>query len=241
MGQVFGSGEASSFKVEEIISRLGSDKRNGLGSSEAESRLKIHGKNTIELEKGTGFLGVFIKELREPMILLLVIIAILYSILGDPRDSVTIVVIVLLVVAIETYNLNKARVSIDALKVMRMPMAKAIRDGMAKDVKTSNVVPGDILILSSGDIVPADGRLLESHTLKLDESSLTGESYYVLKDAGLVPVTGELVDLANMVFSGTLVVQGSGKFIATSTGKNTELGKVARLIKRKRTKEKSVV
>ena len=229
MGQGLGSAEASTDKLEEIISKLRSDINGGLDSSEAESRLRTHGKNEIKLERETGFLGVFLKELREPMILLLVIIAILYSILGDPRDSITIVVVVLLVVGIETYNLNKARVSIDALKDMRMPLAKVIRDGKPKEIKTANVVPGDIILLSSGDIVPSDGRLLESHTLKVDESSLTGESYYVLKGADFLPATGELVDLTNMVFSGTMVVQGSGKLVVTSTGKNTELGKVARL------------
>lgn len=229
MEQPWDAGEVSSRNAEEIVSSLGSDRNRGLGDKEAEARLKSYGKNTIELERNLGFIGVFIKELREPMILLLVIIAILYSIIGDPRDSITIVVIVLLVVGIETYNVNKARVSIDALKDMRMPLARVIRNGKKREIKTAVVVPGDIVMLSSGDIVPADGRLIESHTLKVDESSLTGESFYVLKDADIIPLSKQLVDLTNMVYSGTMVVQGSGKFIATSTGKNTELGKVARL------------
>lgn len=223
------AGEVPSIDVEAIISGMASDKIHGLSSNEAEARLRLYGKNTIAAEKKLGFIGVFIRELREPMILLLVIIAFLYSIIGDPRDSVTIVVIVLLVVGIETYNVNRARTSIDALKDMRMPIARVIRDGKTREIKTSSVVPGDIILISSGDIVPADGRLIESRTLKVDESSLTGESFYVLKDSDIKPESNQIVDLTNSVFSGTMVVQGSGKFIATSTGKNTELGKVARL------------
>lgn len=229
MVKYWGSVETSRHAVDDVASDLGSDLGKGLAAAEAEARLKVYGRNAIELEKEPGFLGVFIRELKEPMILLLVIIAILYSIIGDPRDSITIVVIVLLVVAIETYNVNKAKVSINALKDMRMPEAKVLRGGEPLSIKTSSIVPGDIVFLSSGDIVPSDGRLAESHTLKLDESSLTGESFYVLKDASDLPESSQIAELTNMVFSGTMVVQGSGKYIVTATGKNTELGKVARL------------
>jgi Ca2+-transporting ATPase len=220
---------ASTDTVEKVISSLGSDRHRGLDNAEAQERLRKFGKNEIELEKETGFIGIFLRELREPMIFILVIIAILYSIIGDPRDSITIVVIVLIVVGIETYNLNKAKVSIDALRDMRMPLAKVIRDGTARDVKTASIVPGDIILLSAGDVVPSDGRLIESHSLKVDESSLTGESFYVLKDEELKPVSNQITEMPNMVFSGTMVVQGSGKAVVTSTGKNTELGRVARL------------
>ncbi len=221
--------KASVLTVDEVISTLGSDKIHGLSNAEVESRFRKYGKNEIELEKEPGFFGIFLRELKEPMIFILVIIAVLYSIIGDPRDSVTIVVIVLIVVGIETYNLYKAKVSIDALKDMRMPVVKVVRDGIVKDVKTTSIVPGDIVFLSAGDVIPSDGRLIDSHSFKVDESSLTGESFYVLKDAENTPVGTQITDMPNMVFSGTMVVQGSAKSIATSTGKNTELGKVARL------------
>ena len=221
--------EVSQRGLEEVALSLNTDISRGLDSTEAEARLKSYGKNTIEPEKNMGFLWVFIRELREPMILLLVIIAVLYSILGEPRDSITIVVVVLLVVGIETYNVNRARVSINALKDMRMPLARVLREGSTREIKTESIVPGDVVFLYSGDLVPADGRLVEAHTLKVDESSLTGESFYVLKDADSIPKSGLIAELDNIVFSGTMVVQGSGKFIATVTGKETELGRIASL------------
>ena len=93
-----------------------------------------------------------------------------------------------------------------------------------------DIVPGDLLVVTAGDMVPADGRLVESSSLKIDESSLTGESFSVIKDAEIQPKSIELADLTNMLFSGTLVVQGTGKLIVTSTGKGTELGKISQLV-----------
>ncbi len=229
--------EVSQSSFEEVALTLGTDISSGLNSTEAESRLRSYGKNAIEPEKNMGFLGVFVREFREPMILLLVIIAILYSILGEPRDAITIVVVVMLVVGIETYNVNKARASINALRDLRMPVARVLRGGSTREMKTESIVPGDIVFLYSGDLVPADGRLVESHTLKVDESSLTGESFYVLKDADSIPKSGLIAELTNIVFSGTMVVQGSGKFIATATGKNTELGTIASLTEKEGSKK----
>ncbi len=229
--------EVSQRGLEEVALSLNTDISRGLDSTEAEARLESYGKNTIEPEKNIGFLWVFIRELREPMILLLVIIAVLYSILGEPRDSITIVVVVLLVVGIETYNVNRARVSINALKDMRMPLARVLREGSTREIKTESIVPGDVVFLYSGDLVPADGRLVEAHTLKVDESSLTGESFYVLKDSDSIPKSGLIAELDNIVFSGTMVVQGSGKFIATVTGKETELGRIASLTEKEGSKK----
>lgn len=224
------SSDVAHMEIGAVIDRVQSNANSGLSSSEAGARLSRHGQNIISKPKSMGFAGVLLKELREPMILLLVIIAVIYSILGDPRDSVVIVVIVLLVVVIETYNVNKARKSIEALRELSMPVTMVLRDGEIKQVKTVSLVPGDIVLLSSGERVPADGRLVESFSLKVDESSLTGESFSVIKDADLMPETTSLGDLTNMAFSGTLVVQGSGKLLVTSTGKNTEIGKISELI-----------
>lgn len=224
------SSEISHMGVEALIEKMGSDSENGLNSAEASTRLKQFGPNALIKPKSFGFVGVLIKELREPMILLLVIIAAIYSVIGDPRDSVVIVVIVFLVVFIETYNVNKARRSIDALRELSMPVTSVVRDGTIKREKTGSIVPGDIVILSSGERIPADGRLIESFSLKIDESALTGESFSVIKDAETIPESIDLAELSNMVFSGSLVIQGSGRYIVTATGKGTEIGKISELI-----------
>ena len=224
------SGDISHKNLSLLIESLGSDKDTGLSSEEASRRLKQYGTNAISQRKSTGFLGVLLRELREPMILLLVAIAVIYSIIGDPRDSVVIVVIVLLVVFIETYNVNRARRSINALKELTMPSTMVYRNGTLQKEKTVSIVPGDVVVISSGERVPADGRLIESYSLKIDESSLTGESFSVLKDADIEPPSDLLADLTNMVFSGSLVVQGTGDMIVTSTGRNTEIGRISELV-----------
>lgn len=224
------SSDISQMELESLIHEMGSDAERGLSSSESASRLKQYGPNALSKPKSMGFVGVLIKELREPMILLLVIIGVIYSLIGDPRDSIVILVVVLLVVFIETYNVNKARRSIDALKELSMPVTSVVRDGEIRREKTSSIVPGDIVILSSGERISVDGRLTESFSLKTDESSLTGESFSVIKDADMMPESSSLAELSNMVFSGSLVVQGNGRVLVTSTGKNTEIGKISELI-----------
>lgn len=213
-----------------ILRSLDTDPDSGLSSLEAARRLRSYGPNALAKPKNLGFIGVLIRQLREPMILLLVIIAILYSIIGDPRDSIVIVVIVFLVVFIETYNVNRARRSIQALRDLAMPTSVVYRDGELRKEKTVSLVPGDIVILTSGERVPADGRLIESYSLKIDESSLTGESYSVLKESEVMPESTLLAELTNMAFSGTLIVQGTGRMLVTSTGKGTEIGKISQLV-----------
>lgn len=224
------SGSISGRGIDDLVREYGASIDSGLTTREAAIRLGKYGPNALEKQKTMGFAGVLMKELKEPMIILLIVIAVLYSIIGDPRDSVVIVVIVLLVVFIEAYNVNRARRSIEALRELTLPTSYVYRDGAIRKEKTENIVPGDIVVLSSGERVPADGRLLESYGLKVDESSLTGESFPVVKDFEEKPATTELADLSNMVFSGTLVVQGSGRFLATSTGKGTEIGHVSEMI-----------
>lgn len=224
------SSDLSHMDLDALIKEMGTDAEKGLSSVEANQRLKQTGPNAIIKPKSLGFIGVLIKELKEPMILLLVIIAVIYSVIGDPRDSIVIVVIVFMVVFIETYNVNKARRSIDALRELSTPATTVIREGEIRREKTTSIVYGDIIILSAGERVPADGRLLDSFGLKIDESSLTGESFSVIKDAEVVPESTNLAELNNMAFSGSLVVQGSGKLLVTSTGKNTEIGRISELI-----------
>ena len=225
-----GAREISQESLDAIVVKLRTDSSKGLSSSEAERRLKEFGPNALSAGKNYGFAGILLKELREPMILLLVVVAAIYSVLGELRDSVVIVSIVFIVVFIESYNVNRAKRSITALRKLAAPHGMVYRDGILGKEMSRDIVPGDLLVVTAGDMVPADGRLVESSSLKIDESSLTGESFSVIKDAEIQPKSTELADLTNMLFSGTLVVQGTGKLIVTSTGKGTELGKISQLV-----------
>lgn len=230
MSPDFTSSEVSKQELQFLVSTLGTNLETGLTSKEAAERLETYGENKIGTLKKSGILRVLANQVKEPMILLLIVIAILYSIFGNVADSFVIVVIVFLVVIIETINVNRAKKSIDALKDMTKPTSLVERDGSIIKIKTSQIVPGDIVQLSSGERVPADGRLAESFNLKIDESSLTGESFPVLKDSDEPPTGTMLGDLTNMAFSGTLVVQGTARLIITATDGRTELGRISQLV-----------
>ncbi len=213
----------------EILEKFSTDSETGLSQKEAADRLVKYGLNSLSERKKRGFVDVLLKEIREPMIVLLVVIGIIYSVLGNPSDAITIVVIVLIVVFLEVASIHRAGKSIQALKSLSSHSSVVIRNSSPVIVKSSTLVPGDIVILSPGDRIPADGRLTDSYNLKVDESSLTGESFPVGKSYSSDIVEG-VNARPNLVFSGTLIVHGSGKMVVTGTGRNTELGKISGLV-----------
>ena len=212
---------------EETLKRLGVDSENGLTQSEAELRLKKDGLNALPESTSGGIFHIILEQVREPMILILIIIGLIYFLIGTPVESISVIVIVFIVIAIEVYNVRKARISILALRSLISSKAWIIRSGTTVEVPVSNIVPGDVVLIHSGERIPADGIILESFGLEVDESSLTGESIPVHKHAfsnlGSEPGDSEKY----LIMSGTLVVQGSGKFAVVSTGVNTEIGKVS--------------
>ncbi len=230
MKQTMNSVEVSSLPLNKLVEIFETNVQTGLTSTEAHKRLLQYGENKLGKGKKSGILQVLFSEIREPMILLLIVLAVLYSIFGNVADSLVIVVIVLLVVLIETFNVNRAKRSIEALKDMTTPLTFVLRDRALSKEKAITLVPGDIVQLTAGERIPADGRLCQSFNLKIDESSLTGESFPVLKDADLPAAGGILAELSNMVFSGTLVVQGSGRMVVTATGLGSELGSISELV-----------
>lgn len=215
----------------ETLRRLGVDSENGLQQTEAELRLKKSGLNSIPESTNGGIFQILLEQVKEPMILILVIIGLIYLLIGTPIESITVIVIVSIVIAIEVYNVRKARISMLALKSLVSSKAWGIRDGTTVELPISNIVPGDVVIIHSGEKVPADGIILQSFALDVDESSLTGESIPVRKQAfnnpGIEPADSEKY----LIMSGTLVVQGSGKFAVVSTGVNTELGKISESVR----------
>jgi len=223
--------EAASKKPDQILRELDSDPEKGLTSTEVESRLKKYGENTLGEKKKETFFDALKEEAREPMILLLLGVAVLYSIWGSILDAVTIFTIIAIMVLSEVYNEWKAEQGVESLKELTSPTPLVLRDGQLKEISATDIVPGDIMPLSVGERISADARLLRSYGLQLDESSLTGESLPVVKDAeAVLPESAQVTDLSNMVLAGTLIVQGEGLSVVTSTGRNTELGRIKKLV-----------
>ena len=222
----------ASKSTDEIFKELNTDPNNGIATKEAEDRLRKFGENKLVEEEHVSFIRELKEEITEPMILLLLVVGVLYSVWGSLSDAATIFTIIIILVLVEVYNEFKAERSIDALKELTSPSALALRDGSLKQVPTTQLVPGDILPLKVGQRIPADARLIKSYGLQVDESSLTGESFPVLKDAEtILPESTLVAELTNTVFTGTLITQGEGSAVVIATGRSTELGRVAELTK----------
>jgi len=204
----------------------------GLTQEQAAARLKSDGPNELPSAKPRSFLAIAWEVLREPMILLLVVAGAIYLILGEPRDSLVLLISIFAIVGIDLYQQNKTERALEALRDLSSPRALVIRDGLQSRIAGRDVVVGDIVILTEGDRVPADGVVLSCVSLSADESLLTGESFPVRKsagDAGLAMARPGGDDLS-FVYSGTLVVQGHGVAEIKETGSRTELGRVGKAL-----------
>lgn len=220
---------------DEVIKKLDSSGENGLTSVDAGKRKEKHGPNVLSTAGGKSWWKEILEELTEPMILLLLAVGVLYGFFGELRDTLAIFVIIGTVLAIEIGNESRAKKAIRALARLSAPSSLVIRSGALQEVTAADLVPGDIVVLRPGHRVPADLRVLESIGLKVDESSLTGESMPVPKDAGIILPPGTLAgDIRNMAFSGTLVTGGTGRGIVVGTGMSTEIGRIAGMVKEAR-------
>jgi Ca2+-transporting ATPase len=220
-------------ELQEIIRSSDVNPETGLTDQEAAQRLGKYGVNRLVEEKETRFLGIFKEEVTEPMILLLIAVGVLYGIL-DPNlaDALTIIAVVTILVLVEVWNEFRAKRSIAALKRLASPTTIVLRNGKPAEVQTTQIVPGDVILLKPGQRVPADARLLDSVGLEVDEASLTGESFPITKDATLVlPTETRSNEQRNMVFAGTVVTKGRAKAVVTTTGVQTELGRIAGITK----------
>ena len=206
-----------------------SDITKGLCNAQVERRIKEMGENKITQSKSITFGDILLEEIREPLILMLLVVGVLYSIWGDIGDTIMIICVILTVTLTEVYTEYKAKKSIESMKTLAQPTTWVLRDGKPVEIETSHVVPGDILILKSGVKISADARVLESARLEADESGLTGESMGVVKTADSIPEETGLNDRTNMVHMGSIILKGNGKAIVTATGMNTELGRIAGL------------
>jgi len=228
-----------SLTAQECADQLDTDLSKGLSTKEASLRLQVYGPNQLKEKEKEPFWKEFLEELTEPLILLLVFTGILYTILGEISDGITIFVVILTLNTIEVLNEQRAKKAISALQELAEPGAYVIRDGEPVKVQAAEIVPGDILLLKAGNRIPADLRLVESYGLAIDESPLTGESAPVDKHPAAIRQTDcPLAERSSMAFSGTMVVRGRGRGLASGTGMDTEIGRVlglARSVKPPRT------
>ncbi|WP_315793356.1 cation-translocating P-type ATPase [Paenibacillus sp. BIC5C1] len=209
----------------------------GLTTSEAAKRLETEGYNELKGKAATPVWKLFIENFKDPMVIVLLIAAAVQIVLGHLIESLIIFLVILLNAVISVVQTKKAESSLDALRQMSAPEAKVIRDGQKKTIPARELVPGDIVLLDAGDYVPADGRILESGSLRINEGMLTGESEAAEKHADAIPEEAPIGDRRNMAFSGSLVVYGRGTLVITGTALKTEIGKIAELIENAEAKE----
>ena len=214
-------------KIEDIELELQISKE-GLTNEEAQIRLQKYGKNALPKKERESVFKIFIKEFKDPIIILLLFAILASLIVGEVIDAIAILMIVLVDVLMSTYQENKANNTAEALANLVTIKTKVIRDGEMVLIDAENLTVGDYVLLESGDKVSADLRIIESHNLMIDESILTGESVNVLKNSNLINKENAIIsEQSNMAFAGTNVVTGRAKAIVVSVGLNTEIGKIA--------------
>ena len=208
----------------------------GLTGEEAGKRLAENGENVLKEGKRKSTLQVFFEQFCDLLVVILIIAALISMVSGNVESTIVIIAVIVLNAILGTVQHAKAEKSLDSLISLSSPSAKVMRDGHKIEVPSAQVVPGDILYLEAGDLVVADGRILENYSLQVNESSLTGESTNVDKSDGLIHDDCALADRANMVYSSGLVTYGRAVVLVTATGMDTEIGKIAALMNA--TKEK---
>ncbi len=214
--------------IDETTFKLDSSLKVGLTNQEAKSRLDQLGQNSLTEEKKKSFWKEFIEELREPMVLMLLVTGVLYAIWGELSDAITIFVIILTLNTVEVANELRSKKAIASLRKLAEPSTSLRRGGHFQEIPVDQVVPGDLILLQDGHRVPADARLVEAFGLSVDESALTGESLPVEKTAeSLADTSAPLAERCNMVYSSTLISRGKGTAIVVSTGMDTEIGRIA--------------
>ena len=219
---------------EQVLSSVQSTKE-GLTSAQAKERLEKYGPNALQAGEKTTLLQKFINQFKDFMIIVLLAAAVIsffaHEGAPDPTDAIVILAVVILNAIVGVIQESKAEEAIEALQKMASPVATVLRDGEPVHVKGEEIVVGDIVILEAGDVVPADMRLLEVNTIKIEEAALTGESVPVEKD--LIIPEGEDVgigDRSNMAFASTNVTYGRALGVVTATGMDTEVGKIAHML-----------
>lgn len=217
-------------KTEEIFSSLRTSK-DGLTSGEAEQRLRLYGGNVLKAKKNTNVFTLLLSQFKSPILVILFFAIILSFFLGDTADAVIILVIVLLSGLLSFWQEYGADNSVKKLLAMVQIKVCLLRDGKAADIGVEEAVPGDVVLLKAGDLIPGDCLVIESNSLFIDEATLTGETYPIEKEAGVLPEDTGLAQRKNCLWMGTHVISGTGSAVIVRTGKATEYGKISERLK----------
>lgn len=216
--------------VDEVLQNIHSD-RMGISDSEAKIRLEKNGKNELDAEKHESILSVFFHQFLDLLVIVLIVASIISMSIGEIESSVVILVVIMINAILGTVQTVKARKSLDSLKQLSTPYTRVLRGGVVKEVASTDLVVGDVCLVEAGDVISADGRVIDSFTLQINESSLTGEVESVSKEDYVIEDDNcPIGDRKNMVFSSSLVTYGRGKFVVTETGMATEIGRIASLM-----------
>src|SRR3990167_10538625 len=219
-------------KIDTVIQDLKTNLDDGLIETEAQGRLITYGYNILPTKEGFSIFKLLLKQLKDFMILVLIAASMVSYLIHDIKDAIIIMAVVIINTLLGFLQEYKAEKTIEALKRTASPKAKVIRDGKYQMILTSKVVSGDILLLEEGDIIQADGRIIEVVNLATQESFITGEPFPIEKTTRMLQEreSKNLGDRKNMTYRGSLVTRGHGKMLVTATGKDTELGKIANVI-----------
>ena len=211
----------------QVVEELRTDPQKGLSAAEAVRRLGQCGPNELKKEEGVSPLMLFLNQFKNVLVIILLVAIALSALVGETVDAAIIAVIVVFVAVLGFIQEYRAERAIEALKKMLSPTITVLRAGREEEVPSKDLVPGDIMLLEAGDKIPADGRIVEGHSLRCDEAPLTGESVPVGKHKDALPEATPINDRRNIVFTGTTVTYGRGKAVVTATAMGTELGKIA--------------
>jgi len=215
---------------EQLYSELNSS-ANGLNDSQAKANAEKYGKNELIEEKQKSALMIFLEQFKDFLVIILIIAAIVSAVLGDIESTIVILAVITMNAILGTVQTLNATKSLNSLKKLSAPSAKVIRNGQTVVLPSEEVTIGDVVVLEAGDFICADGRILENASLKVNESALTGESLNVEKEDTVLDKEVPLGDRINMVYSGSFVTYGRASFLVTGIGMNTEVGKIAALLK----------
>lgn len=215
---------------EEVLKQLGANEQQGLTSKAAQEKLAQVGPNALVEGKKKSVVEVFLEQFKDLMVIILIVAAVISAFTGNLESTAVIIVVLILNAILGTVQHVKAEKSLEALKSLSAPAAKVLRNGKKQEIAAKDVVPGDILLLEAGDLVTADGRILDNFSLQVNESSLTGESTNIDKLDTTFEKEVPLADRVNMVYSSSLVTYGRANVLVTTTGMDTEIGKIATLM-----------
>ena len=216
-------------KVEEIFKELDTSKK-GLSASQVAARLEKYGKNELlDTKKDSPFM-IFLKQFQDLLVIILIIAAFISGLSGQLESTFVIVAVIVVNAILGTVQTLKAEKSLDSLKKLSIPKVKVIRDQSLQEIDSTMLTVGDIVQVEAGDVISGDGRIFQTSSLQINESALTGEVDSIDKITDAIDHQAVVGDQKNMAFSGSLVTNGTGKYVVTSIGMDTEIGKIASLL-----------